>query len=241
MNSMSELSRGDIYHTVQIRPLTLSERDVAQLLEKSRFDPRLMEVMTEFIRDFWWNLSPVQLNKECKNQRSPFILKGITSVILDECEATADIRLEFSKWMVLATRGIADARPQLLYVGLFPIGSRRMNLEIKAAVPGFRRHGLFSKDLPFNKEIPKSIRSFSVPPENKVGEIDRLKLKLVREIKDIKTKKQLSNDQLSKLSGINRVYLSKLLNNKINSISVEYLMRGLDRLRGRPILVTTFV
>jgi hypothetical protein len=45
---------GRIYRLVQGAPLSLSARQFAILVGKCRHDPRLCEVLTEHIRDYWW-------------------------------------------------------------------------------------------------------------------------------------------------------------------------------------------
>ena len=82
-------SRGDNYYKIQMQPLSISESNVAQAFDQSRFDPRLMEIMTEFIRDFWWCLNPQELNKMCKKANHQFMFKASISVILDSCKISS--------------------------------------------------------------------------------------------------------------------------------------------------------
>lgn len=212
-----------------MNPLSLSERDVAQALDKSRFDPRLMEIMTEFIRDYWWALGPSQLNKLVKKSKSPFVIKGITSVILDLCQMHPQERLQFADWVYYSTRGIKDPNPQLLYIGVIPFGQSLLR-ETKEALPSFLKHNLITKDLPFNKGKPGTLKTSANFPKNRLDEIDLLKLKYCKKIKNIKIEKKLSNDEICNLTGINRVFLSKILNNKLTGISVEYLKEKSSRL-----------
>ncbi len=216
--------RGTVYYNIQMHPLSLSEREVAQGFDQSRFDPRLMEIMTEFIRDFWWSIDPTETNKACKKSRSPFMLKTATSVILDFCEMTKNDRLLFSDWVKLASRGLQDPAPQLLFVGVIPVASNLIQDEIKGALPSFLKHNLIAKDLPFNKGKPGALKTELNPAKNKVDEIDLLKFKLARKLRAIKMRHGLSNDEMIRLSSINRVFLSKILNHKLEHISVEYLI-----------------
>ena len=80
-------------------------------------------------------------------------------------------------------------RPQLMYIGILPIGSKALQNEVKEALPSLLRHNIILKDLPFNKGLPGNLK----------------------------------NEALMQASGINRVFLSKILNNKFENISVEYL------------------
>lgn len=223
MKTIVSEARGTVYYNIQMQPLSLSEREVAQAFDQSRFDPRLMEIMTEFIRDFWWAIDPIETNKACKKAQSPFMLKAATSIILDHCEMSKEDRHLFSDWLSLAIRGLKDPAPQLLYVGVIPVASSLIQEEIKRALPSLFKHNLIAKDLPFNKGKPGSLKTERNPAKNKVDEIDLLKLKLAGRLKQIKTQHQLSNEDVIRRTGINRVFLSKILNHKLENISVEYL------------------
>lgn len=222
MNSFLDLPRGDVYYNIQMRPLGLSERDVARALDKARFDPRLMEIMTEFIRDFWWVLDPLQLNKALKKSKSPFVIKGVTSVIMDFSQMSKESRQEFIDWVYFCTRGIKDPNPQLLFVGVIPFG-KSIFRETEEALLSFLKHNLITKDLPFNKGNPGTLKTSADFSENRLSEIELLKLKYSQKIKNIKIEKKLSNEEICNRTGINRVFLSKILNNKLAGISVEYL------------------
>lgn len=152
------------------------------------------------------------------------MLKTATSVILDFCEMTKNDRLLFSDWVQLATRGLQDPAPQLLFVGVIPVASNLIQDEIKGALPSFLKHNLIAKDLPFNKGKPGALKTELNPAKNKVDEIDLLKFKLARKLRAIKMRHGLSNDEMIRLSSINRVFLSKILNHKLKHISVEYLI-----------------
>ena len=216
-------SRGEVYNRFQMYPLTVSEKEVAVSLSQARFDPRLMEILTEYIRDFWWTLHPVELNKFCKKNKSPFMIKAVTAILLDYCKTTFENRADFSKWMIQAIRGIKDPAPQLLYVGIIPVGSKMMKEEVERALPTLFRHNLIVKDLPFNKDLPGELKSESNLPQNRIDEIDFLKFKWARKIKNFKYENHITNAEMTEKYNINRVFLSKILNNKLGKISVEYL------------------
>jgi hypothetical protein len=215
--------RDAIYFKIQHQPLELSEKDVAKALEQARFDPRLMEIMTEHLRDFWWALDPEDLNTACRKMKSPFVIKALTSLILEVCTMTREERAPFSQWVWLSTRGIKDPPPQFLFIGLTPVGSKTAFNQLAEALPSFFKHQLIAKDLPFNKGNPGSLKTEKTPPANRLDELDLLKFKLGKEIKKIKSDRALSNHEMTKLTGINTVFLSRILNNKLQNISVEYL------------------
>ena len=77
--------------------------------------------------------------------------------------------------------------------------------------------------MPFNKGKSGTLKTFENFPKNRLDEIDLLKLKYRKKIKNIKVVNKLSNNEICNQIGINRVFLSKILNNKTSGISVKYL------------------
>lgn len=222
---MIHQSQGKIYFQIQQKPLSISEKEIAKLYDQSRFDPRLMEVLTEFIRDFWWLLNPEILNKFCKSAKYSFMVKASISAILEYSSLPETDKSDFLNWVEKSTRGIKDPNPQFLYIAVTPLFSKAAQRESNEALNCFKRHNLFAKDLPFNKSIPGTVRSERNLPPNKIHEIDLLKIKLCRKLKNWKHQLQLSNEQVTQQTGINRVFLSQILNNKIEHISIEYLAK----------------
>lgn len=223
MRSFLGASKSAIYFEVQHHPLSLSERDVVALLDQSRLDPRLMEVMTEFVRDFWWNMIPEELNKAAKKSKFPFMIKVATGAVLNYCKMAPDDKTAFVEWLRIVVRGIKNPAPQLLYVGIIPVGSRLAAEEVESSLPTFVKHNVFSKDLPFNKGKPGILKTEKNPPKNSIDALDLLKRSLAKKIKDLKFLKGFSNEKIIAATGINRVFLSNIMNNKLQKITVEYL------------------
>lgn len=151
------------------------------------------------------------------------MLKAMVAAILDHCEIDQSDWQPFAEWVRVSITGVKDPNPQLLYLGVHPLFSKSVERELKESLDCFKRHGLFAKDLPFNKGLPGKLKSESKPAEFKLSEIDLLRFKYIRKIKSLKKDHGLSNEEIIKRTGINRVFLSKILNNKIDSISLEYL------------------
>lgn len=224
MNRPLAGSKGTVYHLIQTKPAELSEKDFAFGLNRARLDPRLMEVITEALRDFWWNLDPEELNKQIKKTKNPFMLKAALSAILAYCRIEPEDQNGFHKWVLLAIRGIKNPPPQLLYIGILPIGSKSMKLEVELALPCFKKMNLICKDIPFNKQIAGILRSEKNLPVNVLKDIDVIKINAARKIKNYKKQHHLTNDELGARLKINRVSISKILNNKTQGISAEYLV-----------------
>ncbi len=213
---------GNLYHSVQMLPLSVSERDLVSCLCRSRLDPRLLEVLTEHVRDFWWTKDPEILNRAAKRSAHPFMIKVAVNFVCQLCENDEATAQDFHQWMVQALRGIANPAPQFLFVGVVPLFSKSAQIEIDNCQPILKKLNLVSSVIPFNKQMPGRIkpRGFA---DRRIGNTDELKLKYVSLLKDYKAQNLLSNAEMINRSGINRVFLSRLLNNKFEKISVEYL------------------
>lgn len=188
-------------------------------------DARLYEVMTEFVRDFWWALEPQILNKELKKQQNGFLIKTIIASIFDYCEIEDAIRDEFSKWATFASRGVKDlATPELLYQDI-KIGGKYEKRVIENTLPSFKRHNLYFSDIPFNKELPRSVRSRSCW-NTRFNIIDFLKLDAVLKIK--KDSLSLKNIEIEKKYKTNRVFVSRILNNTYDGIKIDFFEKVIE-------------
>jgi hypothetical protein len=212
----------EIYEYVQYSPLSISEKELSQICDRSRFDARLFEITTEYVRDFWWALDAEYLNQNCKKAKSPFVIKCIVSCLFEYCKYDVETKKEFTKWMIQATQGISDPKPQLFLVAGYKIASAKEREQVTNGLECFKRHNILYADLPFNKSQPgvlKSVRDF-----DKINEIDFIKIKAILKIK--KLSHEYKNTELIEKIGINRLFLSKVLNNKTDQISAEYLLKA---------------
>lgn len=213
-----------------MNPLSLSEKEVTEILDQTRLDPRLMEVITEYLRDFWWVLDAKSLHKHAKKMKHAFSLKVATTLILDHCEMDQNQRADFIHWMQEATKSIPNPKPQLYYVSQYPAASRMTWLDLEESLLSFRKVNTYCKDLPFNKGQPGTLKSPTGERPHQASALDLLKLNLARKLKVLKKEQQLSNQQLIQQTGINTVFLSNILNNKLEKISAEYLQEKLGHL-----------
>jgi len=215
-----------LYHKVQMRPLEISEKDLARIFEQVRFDPRLMEVATEFIRDFWWSINPLIFNKCLKNNKSPYTVKPALFAIIRNCRFSSDeVKLEFIRWYEKVAAGIKDPNSQLFYIGLYKIGSKSMDREVNESIECFSHFNLFSKDLPFNKGKPGVVKTKEVLLGSRLGSLALEKNVHAMNIKKIKQQKHLTNDEMIVDLKINRHFLSKILNNNLDGITLDYLIK----------------
>ncbi len=227
MNSQinKQTSKGSLYFKFQYTPLTVSEKYFSESLDLCRLDARLYEVMTEFVRDFWWALEPQILNKELKKKHNGFLIKTIVASIFDYCEIEDAIRDNFSQWATLALRGVKNlAIPELLYQDI-KRGGKYEKRVIENTLPSFQRHNLYFSDMPFNKGLPKSVRSRNYW-NTRFNIIDFLKLDAALKIK--KDSLSLRNIEIEKKYKTNRVFVSRVLNNSYDGIKIDFFEKVIE-------------
>ncbi len=212
-----------LYHPIQNNSFRIGEKDVAHIFARVRFDARLMEVTTEFLRDYWWNLDPQLLNHQMKLSKYPYTIKPSILAILRTCafpnEKTKD---DFFRWCQLVVRGIKDPSPQLFYIGLNKIGSKSMRREEDEALECFTEHHLIAKDLPFNKGFPGTVKT-AEDFAHRTHFVEAKKSECALEIRRFKMRNGFTNKQVMEALQINRVFLSRILNNRLDGITLDYL------------------
>ncbi|MEK2647435.1 hypothetical protein [Bdellovibrio sp. BCCA] len=222
---MKSASKAETYSFIQNSPFSIGESDLVAYLDESRLDPRLMEVCVEFIRDFWYILDPKLLNRKAKASQFPFMIKAAAILVLSYCgPESGQAAVQFTRWMKEAITGIKDPAPQFLYVGVIPIGSKMATRTLHEAIPELLNHNLVEAHLPFNKGIPKDIKD-EAWARSRFG-IEALKAHYASQVKSLKVNH--SNSSIEKITGANRMFVSKILNNKLNGISLEYLMKAAE-------------
>lgn len=221
---MKLLDGRSIYYQIQNHPLEIGEKDLARIFDQVRFDPRLMEVATEFIRDFWWNLNPGMVNNKLKLSRFPYAIKpAILAIIKNSHFPSDEVFKVFLKWYGVVVSGIKNPNPQLFYIGLNAIGSKSMRREEDEALPYFTSFNLIAKDAPFNKGNSGSVKTKEILKLSRIDDCSSIKSELALNLRDLKQSQHLSNNEMINILGINRTFLSKILNNKLEGITIDYL------------------
>ena len=151
------------------------------------------------------------------------MVKCIVNAILTYCKIDLSIKNEFDIWFELVCRGIPKPAPQTLIIGGYKINGVDHKKQIKLNLDCFRKNNIFYADIPFNKGFGKNLKSRLNPPTTQVNQVDLLKQDAVLRIKEMSH--QLSNADIIKKLSINRVFLSKILNSKIDGISTDYLLQ----------------
>jgi hypothetical protein len=156
-NCLTREEQIDCYNLLQHKKDDVLERDLARISQLCRFDPRLAEILTEFLRDNWFRFNPKKINRDLKKYLYPSAIGPSIEQIVEMCESEEDVKAEFSVWSSLLMKGIKPEMDQLYFINIFsPFGKHRI-IEALESQKSFRRWGYYSTAVMFNKQNPKKL------------------------------------------------------------------------------------
>lgn len=216
-----EAKRRALYRQVASRPLSLSEKDLVSIVQNGRVDPRLAEVVTEHIRDFWWKYDAKELNKKLRGEVWAASIKPMLNQIVEFCSADVETESKFKAWARQVVIGVPDSPPQLYFYLPLPPRSASQDREMLECIPSFSRAGYAAKDLLFNKGNAKSIAPVGKGPDTKMNSADLLKVNLAHQINT--RLKDLTLKKIETSFRIDRTTASKIRTGKIEGMSANRL------------------
>lgn len=146
-----ELSRRGAYLTGERfswKYENLSEEELTTLaILQTRYDPRLMAVMIDYLSVPHPGWNPV-LFKETLRQREGLPLAAVIGEFVLESAPLEEVKDLF--WFLQA--GVSPVPNQLFYRGLYPVGARKMEEAISRPIWAFKKWGFLAADPPFLKD-----------------------------------------------------------------------------------------
>lgn len=211
------------YERIIIKKLSLDESFLAKQLNFVRKEPRLAEVVVEHLRDFWWKYDANKLvNKTSLENRR--ILKLFVDMINEYCSGVDNE--DFIAWKNIILNSKSKVFKRKIYFFLLDsnfIKKDQKNNSYKI----YEKYGFYCHELLFNKGIPKKILTRD---SSFLKETDKMKIEVVARIVEIKESKNLSNLFIAKAIGKDETILGKIINSKVDGISLEYLVDVKDRM-----------
>lgn len=150
--------RRELYQEIPRNALLFSEKDLRHFILNSRIDPRLAEVTTEHIRDYWWKYDPCLLNSLLRKSCWPQSVLPMLFQIEAFCQADESTRQMFLEWSKKVRSSIPKAAPQLYFIDGLKPRSKTQDRDVLESLAEFRRAGYFSREVLFNKGLPKKIK-----------------------------------------------------------------------------------
>lgn len=115
MNILNEKELAKIYLEISLSPLSLDEESLSFYISQSRHDPRLAEIVTEHIRDFWWRYEESSLNKSLKKQEFPNAILVMIEQISTLTNLDISTKDNFISWAKGVSKEIYPPKVKELY------------------------------------------------------------------------------------------------------------------------------
>ena len=133
----------------------------AIFISQSRHDPRLAEVMTEHIRNNWFECNPIVLNQELKKSDYANTILVMIEQIMTMCEfPNKETKEEFNQWANQVRIEISfPLVREHFFINLSKENGYYYNLIIKESIASYLKFNFYGHGILFNKQIPKSVKS----------------------------------------------------------------------------------
>lgn len=144
-----------VYATLQFHQDSVHPKDLALWSQWTRLDPRLGEILIEYISKFWQKQNPIVLNKYLKLYPWPSVFGVLTEQVpfyhLQNPQKKNWNKKLFLNWAKCVMTDIPAAEDEQFFIGLYKAGGRKMLEECLYSIKPYRKWGYFAKDLLINK------------------------------------------------------------------------------------------
>ena len=133
----------------------LSCRTLSLYAQWSRLDPRLGELVVQYISWCWRELNPVELNSCLQKEVWPAVFGVVLEHIsfhYEQKNKKKEIAL-FHKWSECVLHNIQPAKGELFFIHLYRPSSLLMREEALYSLKIYKRWGYLASDLMFNKFV----------------------------------------------------------------------------------------
>lgn len=143
----------------------ISNEYLAEMIFRSRQDPRFCEVICEYIRDYWFRHDADQLNQLLKKLPQNGAIFPILEQIKMYCIEYSSYKFEFIKWVESSQNDLEYPRKSERF---FEWTDNSINhiLDETPSHPSFSKYNFRCSDLLFNKGRTKKIRGSETDPIN---------------------------------------------------------------------------
>ncbi len=142
----------EYYKILQNSKIALTADVLSEIIQNTRWDPRLHEQVVIHIETHWKSISALELNQSSLNQAWPACL-GVTLetvlFILKNKDAK-DLAL-FKNWMKLACTNIEPANQEVFYIGINSFAGKELRKDVHFTVQPYAKWGYFCQDLAISK------------------------------------------------------------------------------------------
>lgn len=165
------------YSAAQSSPESVASNDFALWSQWARFDPRLGEILTEFIARNWMRFSPQDLNRALLVQ--PWPESG--ALLLEHAKLSSEIENDrelFLNWVQCATSGIEPAQGEQYFIGTRKFAGEVARDDVIFSITPYLRWGYFGRDVLLHR--PPRNRQTLLPINARKLKLNKLMRSLAR-------------------------------------------------------------
>lgn len=155
------------YKVLQVLPHSVCVKDLALWSQWVRLDPRLGEILIEYLSKFWEKQNPVEINQYLKRQAWPaafgVLLEQVPFYYSQKMKNQQWNKKLFLYWSKCVMTDITRAKGEQFFIGIYKAGGKLVKEECFYSIKPYRQWGYFSKDLLINKALStnKTLMPFS--------------------------------------------------------------------------------
>ncbi len=137
----------------------IPELKIALWTQWSRFDPRLAEILVEFISRRWEAIPPLPLRKALLDSPWPSAFGVIFENTLSAGLIPPGQRRVFRHWGAVVLSGVAPASNEQFFFGIRKVGGSEMMKDVVESSKSYLKWGYFGRELLLNKAAPSESRT----------------------------------------------------------------------------------
>ena len=145
------------YKALQAFPHSVCVKDLVLWSQWARLDPRLGEILIEYISKFWQKNNPVEINQHLKQQVWPaafgVLLEQVPFYYSQHLKSKKLNKKLFLYWSKCVMTDIPQAKGEQFFIGIYKAGGKLAKEECFYSIRPYRQWGYFSKDLLINKAL----------------------------------------------------------------------------------------
>ncbi|MEK6772626.1 MAG: hypothetical protein AABY64_01690 [Bdellovibrionota bacterium] len=145
----------EYYKILQNSKIALAADVLSEIIQNTRWDPRLHEQVVTHIEIYWKSISALELNQSTLNQAWPaclgVTLETVLFILKNKDPLSAKDLVLFKNWMTLACTNIEPANQEVFYIGLNTFAGKEFKKDVHFTIQPFAKWGYFCQDLAVSK------------------------------------------------------------------------------------------
>jgi hypothetical protein len=222
---LSQTDLAELYSQFNHDPLSVDEACLAFAIEQSRLDPRLAEIVCEFIREYWWKVDAAFFNKKLRKTAWPGAVLPMLEEIRQRCRGSGEERKEFFQWQKKVGDGIQNRSSQMYFIQPWLPESRRLEKNIEENQPWFQKFNFISNGTFFNKDRPKSLSMGKL----RLSEKEKLKIEVACFLRQQLKKIDVDVVRAAEILGTDKTTVSQINRLMVKKLSLDFLFDVKER------------